>query len=255
MNAVVKNILKRREGLDLGGGKIALVLYGGVMSGVVGTGATTALEELGLTNAFDYIFVYSAGLPNASYFLAGQALLSSSVYIKDLSDSKFINLFKPWKIANIDYLIHVLKDVKTLNLDKLFKSKTKIILRIRNTSLNVNEDIEINESFRDNYFDLIKASIKMPILSPGSITIGKNKYKDSPKLDNNFLDEINNYKDITDVLVVYNNLYQKIPINLPNKNVFEIIPKSASRRLETKSIVLEKSFLDMKDLVKSYFHE
>ncbi len=254
MNAVVKNILERQKNCN-SQGKIALVLYGGIMSGVVGTGATTALEELGLNNVFDYIFVYSAGLPNASYFLAKQALLSSTVYITDLSNSKFIDFFKPWKLADIDYLIHVLKDVKTLNVDRIFEAKTKIMLRVRNTSIGKNEYIEINDSFKNNYFDLIKAAVKMPVLSPGSVCIGKSEYKDSPSLEKGFLDEINNYKDITDVLIIYNKPEQKVSVNLPGKNYLEVIPKFVTSGLETKSSVLEKGFLGMKDLVIDYFHE
>lgn len=254
MDKVVDNILKRKNNSHTEG-KIALVLYGGIMSGVVGTGATTALEELGLTDCFDYVFTYSAGFPNASYFLANQSLLSSSVYIHDLSGSKFINFLRPWKTADINYLIHILKDVKALNVNKIFQKKTKILLRIKNTSSQSLELLEVTNTFEDNYFDLINAAVKMPFLSPGSVHIGDGAYKDSPKLEKGFIDEINKYPDITDVLIIYNRPDQKISINLPGKNYLEIIPGFTTGGLETKSLILEKGFSDMRSLVKSYFNE
>ena len=138
---------------------------------------------------------------------------------------------------------------------KYLKKKTKIILRIKNISLNKNEYIEINDSFKNNYFDLIKGAVKMPILSPGSVSIGNNKYKDSPSLEKGFLDEINNYKDITDVLIIYNKPQQKVAIKLPDKNYLEIIPEFVTSSLETKPDILEKGFLSMKNLVIDNFQK
>ncbi len=223
------------------------------MTGVVGTGATTALEELGLTDAFDYIFTFSAGLPNASYFLAHQALLSSTVYIDDLSNSKFINFWKIWNIANIKYLIHILKDVKTLNVQKIFESKTKLFVQIKNITKNEVEFLELNESFKQNYFKLIEAAVDMPILCPGAIVINGTKYKDYTNgTEEEFIENILKYEAITDLLIIYNYPSQKEYIST-DKNILEIIPKDEIHKIETRSRILKKGCEDMENLVKNIF--
>ena len=68
LHPVTKSILQRRgqSAPFRDEKKIGLVLFGGAMLGVGGGGAVSALEDLGLSEAFDEIYVVSAGLPNAS---------------------------------------------------------------------------------------------------------------------------------------------------------------------------------------------
>ncbi len=156
MHPVIANILKQKDKKEEEkneDNKIALVLYGGIMSGVVGTGATSALEELKLTHAFDYVFTFSAGFANASYFLSHQASLSSSVYIDNLSGTQFINTKRFWNIVDIEHLMHILKNIKPLDVSKIFECNTKIILRIKNKSLGRVEFLTVDKSFKDTYFN------------------------------------------------------------------------------------------------------
>ncbi len=255
MSSVVENILNRKGKVApfSDNKKIALVLYGGIMSGVVGTGATTALEELGLTHAFDYIFCFSAGFPNASYFLAHQAPLSSSVYINDLSGLKFINPFKLWSITNIDHLIHVLKDVKPLRVEEIFKSKTKIILRIKDMREGEFKYIEIDESYKDNYFKLLKASVKMAHLSPGAVRVGENIFMDGGGYEKDFLQHISEQKNITDVCIVYCRPNKVQHANFHGKNVLELVPPMAMSGTDARHSILLKACEQMKEYVKREF--
>jgi len=94
MHPVLQHILARRgQSVPVNDGrKITLVLYGGGMSGVAGAGAMIALQDLGFAHAFDAIYTYSAGFPNASYLLGDETRLGTSIYYEDLSRGQFIKL-------------------------------------------------------------------------------------------------------------------------------------------------------------------
>ena len=62
------------------------------MRGVVSAGMVSALEELGLTRAFDAVYGSSAGAINAAYFLAGQARMGTTIYYEDINNRRFIDL-------------------------------------------------------------------------------------------------------------------------------------------------------------------
>ena len=256
MDQVIENILKRKnKTFPYNDGKvIALVLYGGVMSGVLGTIATTVLEEENLTDAFDYIFTFSAGLPNASYFLSKQSPLSSSVYIDDLSGSKFINFFRFWNIADVKYLIHILRDVKTLHVPEIFKRHTKLIVQLKNRTTKQTDLITIDQSYKDVYFDLIYAAVKMPFLNPGSVNIKNQRYKDGGGWEEEFPSYLEKFPEITDVLIIYNRPDQKLLAKISNKNVFEITPPFLLGMLETNRVKMIEACNQMRKLMKSIFN-
>ena len=53
--------------------RIALVIEGGAMRGVVSAGMTAAIEQLGFTDCFDEVHGASAGAFAGTFLLAGQA--------------------------------------------------------------------------------------------------------------------------------------------------------------------------------------
>jgi predicted patatin/cPLA2 family phospholipase len=71
--------------------KVALVLEGGAMRGVVSAAMTAALERHGLTRAFDLVVGSSAGALNGAAFLAGVAAGSAAAYHGTLATREFIN--------------------------------------------------------------------------------------------------------------------------------------------------------------------
>ena len=203
------------------------------MAGVHGCGALSALQEIGLTDAFDEIYTISAGFPNVSYFLAGQADISATVYYENLSAKKFINPFRIWDVENVDYLIDVLRrSRKKLAFDKIAKHKTNLYVFMKNTDKGTIDCFPVPKSNRDEYFSVLRAAVSMPILSPGSTEIENNHYKDI-YLD--FEDQrimlFNKVSDsgATDVLAIYNYASDK---------------KHTSKKYNTLEIFPEKDWLD-----------
>src|SRR5437899_2179565 len=74
------------------GRKIALVLEGGAMRGVVSGGMVAALENLGLRDSFDLVCGSSAGAIAGAYFVAGQARYGTTIFYKNINNRNFVDL-------------------------------------------------------------------------------------------------------------------------------------------------------------------
>jgi predicted acylesterase/phospholipase RssA len=73
------------------GHRLALVVEGGGMRGVVSAAMTGALEELGLAGAFDLVAGTSAGALNGAALLAGVAKACAAEYADGFAGREFIN--------------------------------------------------------------------------------------------------------------------------------------------------------------------
>jgi predicted patatin/cPLA2 family phospholipase len=80
----------RRAGAD-DDHRVALVVEGGCMRGVISAGAVTALEHLGLAQRFDAVYGVSAGAFDGAYMLAGQAAMGTTIYFEDLPAARFVS--------------------------------------------------------------------------------------------------------------------------------------------------------------------
>src|SRR3954454_2679180 len=73
------------------GHRVALVLEGGGMRGVVSAGMVAALERLGMRDAFDLIVGSSAGAINGVALLSGVAQRAADAYCGPLASKSFVN--------------------------------------------------------------------------------------------------------------------------------------------------------------------
>ena len=110
----VIDIIRRRraEGSRPGerhdGRRVALVIEGGGMRGVVSAGMTAALEQLGLRDAFDEVHGASAGAFNAAFLLAGQAAYLTALYLHGFGDPRFVSVVRALRggpALDMDYVI------------------------------------------------------------------------------------------------------------------------------------------------------
>ncbi len=111
---VVQTVLRRREegsrpGARTDGRRVALVIEGGGMRGVVSAGMATAIEQLGLRDAFDEVHGASAGAFNAAFLLAGQAAYLATLYGYGFGDPRFVSAIRALKggpAFDMDYVIN-----------------------------------------------------------------------------------------------------------------------------------------------------
>jgi predicted patatin/cPLA2 family phospholipase len=115
---VVQTVLRRRaEGSQPGarsdGRRVALVIEGGGMRGAVSAGMATAIEQLGLRDAFDEVHGASAGAFNAAFLLAGQAAYLATLYGYGFGDPKFVSALRALRGGPVFDLDHVVNHVWT----------------------------------------------------------------------------------------------------------------------------------------------
>jgi predicted patatin/cPLA2 family phospholipase len=74
------------------GARLALIIEGGGMRGIVSAAMTALLEREGFTEAFDLVVGTSAGALNGAALLAGVADACAEAYATDFASRRFINL-------------------------------------------------------------------------------------------------------------------------------------------------------------------
>ena len=123
---VVRTILRRRDegsrpGARTDGRRVALLIEGGGLRGVVSAGMTTAIEQLGLRDAFDEVHGSSAGAFNAAFLLAGQAAYLATLYQHGFGDPRFVSVARALRggpVFDMDYVIdHVWTRQRPLRFD------------------------------------------------------------------------------------------------------------------------------------------
>ena len=88
--------------------RVALVLEGGGMRGVVSAGMAAALERLGLTASFDLVVGSSAGAINGGALLAGVAGGCAAAYHGPFASRSFVNPARVlWgrPVMSVDYVL------------------------------------------------------------------------------------------------------------------------------------------------------
>lgn len=195
-------------------------------------GSLLALEEMGLTNAFDVVIGSSAGAINAAYFVAGQAKIATEVYSECITNKSFINLFRLNKIMDVDYLVDRLSNGKsTLDLKKIIESK--VDLRFKMIQYPSAKECEISVLEKPNeIMKLIKASATVPAISNAKIEIDGQKYIDGAVVDPAPLKSAIEM-GCTDILVILtrSRSFRRKPIklvyNLLSKTYFKDWPKES----------------------------
>ena len=88
--------------------RVALVIEGGGMRGVVSAGMASALERSGLTRCFDLVVGSSAGAINGAALLAGLARHGAATYSGPLASRAFVNparVLRGGPVIDVDYAL------------------------------------------------------------------------------------------------------------------------------------------------------
>lgn len=132
---VVALIRRRRETGSLpgqrdDGRRVALVIEGGGMRGVVSAGMAAALEQLGFSNAFDEVHGASAGAFNAAFLIAGQASYLAGLYQHGFGNPRFVSVRRVLRgrsLFNMDYVVNeVWRKQRPLRTDRILASAIEL---------------------------------------------------------------------------------------------------------------------------------
>jgi predicted patatin/cPLA2 family phospholipase len=142
----------------------------------------SALEHLGLSDAFDEVYGSSAGAINAAYFLAGQAALGTTIYYEDINTSRFISLLRPvWgrPIVDLDFLVNdVMVRRKPLDIDRVLASPAPLAVLATDVAT---ETRVVLRGFPDSrrLLGAMRAGATMPVIAGGPFAYGGRTYLDA----------------------------------------------------------------------------
>jgi predicted patatin/cPLA2 family phospholipase len=180
-NAVIQLIGRRIDEGPFAGGedrRLALIVEGGGMRGVLSAGSLFALDVLGCRNVFDDVYAASAGGVNAAYFLSGQGELGISVYFDDISSLRFANPLRFWKIFDVDYVYdHIVQIVKPLDEAAVRSSRSNLYLGVTDIRSGRNELVDVKAS-EHSIARILKASSAIPVLYNRTVALGEQRYVD-----------------------------------------------------------------------------
>ena len=159
--------------------RIALVIEGGGMRGIVAGGAASALSDLGVTDSFDAVYGASAGAISGAYLLAGTPHAGTRLYTDQLISGRFIDarrLLRARPVMALDDLIDRLM-VTVAPLDEAAVAAHPVPLRIVAGSLTARGPIVLDETF-GSLRDRLRASARVPLFSGGPVVLGGHRLID-----------------------------------------------------------------------------
>jgi predicted patatin/cPLA2 family phospholipase len=121
---------------------------------------------------FDAIYGSSAGAINGAYLLANQADIGTTIYYDNINNNNFIdlkNIFRSKPIVNLNFLFHIMREVKPLNCKAILASP--IPLNIVVSSIGKMGSVVLN-NFKDSddLMTSLKCSANMPVVAGGPIS-------------------------------------------------------------------------------------
>jgi predicted acylesterase/phospholipase RssA len=179
LQAIATRARRLRAGLGRDDGmKLGLVVEGGAMRGVVSGGALLALEELGLTDAFDVGYGASAGAINLAYFVLGRARSASRIYFDHAASPKFVNPLRVGKILDLDFLFdEVITQRFPIRQADLRAASTRLFVSVTEARTGRNELLSLDDEGIDPIAAL-KASAAAPFYYGRSVRVGGGDYVD-----------------------------------------------------------------------------
>ncbi len=183
--------------------RTALVITGGGMRGVFSGGVVTALQELGMKDAFDHVVGVSAGAVSAAYLLAGETKLGTSIYYENLTGRRFINWLRLGNVLDISFLMNIFRNVKPLNQDAIRQSRSRLHIGVTSVETGEGFYVNISESSEKDFIKLIGASSAVPELTK-PVQIDSKLYSDGVTGCTRPVQYAVETLSATDVLVIHN---------------------------------------------------
>lgn len=155
------------------GRKLALVVEGGALRGVCSAGGVVALEDLGMTDVFDHVYGTSAGVMNASYFVAAQARLGIRIYYEDMNRRAIVNPWRFWKILDLERLFQrAVMGNKRLDLEAVLAARSRLFIATLDVGAAAARLFEAQAlGTAEKLLGALKAATAAPLLVHGRLSV------------------------------------------------------------------------------------
>ncbi|MGH2949513.1 MAG: patatin-like phospholipase family protein [Solirubrobacteraceae bacterium] len=161
--------------------RVALVIEGGGMRGVVSAGMTAALERLGLTTCFDLVVGASAGAINGAALIAGVAREGAATYHGPLASRSFVNparLLRGRPVIDVNYILNYASSgLDMARHDRVVASP--LALHCVAVSVSTAQPVVFSGMrTKRELWDALLASSRMPWAGGAPVEIGTDRYLD-----------------------------------------------------------------------------
>jgi predicted patatin/cPLA2 family phospholipase len=161
--------------------RVALVIEGGGMRGIVSAGMVTALEQLGLTTAVDFVIGTSAGALAGAFLMARQPGMGTSLYYEELIGRDWLDYTRVLRREppiGLDWLIDdVMSGEKALDWQQVIDSP--IPLYAVASKLPEYEPAILGPfASVDRLRDGLRASARIPVISGKPVDVDGSQYVD-----------------------------------------------------------------------------
>jgi predicted patatin/cPLA2 family phospholipase len=161
--------------------RVALVIEGGGMRGVVSAGMTAALERLGLTACFDLVVGASAGAINGAALIAGVAREGAATYHGPLASRSFVNparVLRGRPVIDVNYVLNYASSgLDMARHDRVVASP--VALHCVAVSVETAQPVVFSGMrTKQELWDALLASSRMPWAGGAPIQIGPGRYLD-----------------------------------------------------------------------------
>ncbi len=151
------------------------------MRGVVSGGMVTALDELGLQDAFDLVVGTSAGALAGAFFLARQTHMGTSIYYEDLTGREWLDyrrVLRGAPIVSLDYLLdELMVKHKVLDCERVLSSEVPfyaVATRIPDYEAEVLGDFKTDADL----LTALRASARIPLVAGKPVALRGARYID-----------------------------------------------------------------------------
>lgn len=252
-NSVIDAIKEKKRLMDMGAThdhiKPLLIIDGGLMKGVYGTGAAIALTELSLLETFTAIVGVSAGAVISAYTLADRVKLGASMMWEELCTKQFWN---PWNIRsplNAGFVIDILNGKTGKFLDDAPILNHKVPFYIGLSEYKTGRPTLLLPKNREELTRGIQASISVPGATAEKIYLDGIRYVDGASTIPHILEYSISNIPATHILIIANQdkntasipRYEKVLCNTFFRMRFsKPLLKASNERRETRHSFLQK---------------
>lgn len=165
---------RRKHGPDGGAGRerrVALVVEGGGMRGVLSASSLLALGVMGYSDAIDEVYATSAGAVNSCYHLSGQARLGMTIYFDSLTNRRFYNPLRPHKIVDLDFVFdEVVGREKRLDEEAIRRTRAGLFISLTDAETGDNILLDAKQC-PESIARVLKAASALPVLYNRTVQI------------------------------------------------------------------------------------
>lgn len=169
------------------GAKVALLIEGGGMRGVVTAAMGTALEHYRAWDAFDAVYGVSAGAITGAFFVARQTSMGTSIFYDTLTDDRFFSksrfVSRRGSAMSLEYLIFdVLENQRPLNYDEVVNSACELHVFGASTTRGAMIDLGRGTNKAELQKRLLAAA-RIPLVAGPPVEVGGDTYYDAGLFD------------------------------------------------------------------------